>query len=55
MGFFSAVKKFFGGGTEEAKETQAAAVEKEAAVTSVAPEAPAASGKHAGSGDRPGG
>lgn len=42
MGFFSAVKKFFGGGTEEAKETQAAAVEKEAAVTSVAPEAPAA-------------
>ena len=42
MGFFSAVKKFFGGGTEEAKETQAAAAEKEAAVTSVAPEAPAA-------------
>lgn len=42
MGFFSAVKKFFGGGTEEAKETQAAAVEKEAAVTSVAPEVPAA-------------
>ena len=31
MGFFSAVKKFFGGGTEETKETQAAAVEKEAA------------------------
>ena len=42
MGFFSAVKKFFGGGTEEAKETQAAAAEKEVAVTSVAPEAPAA-------------
>ena len=42
MGFFSAVKKFFGGGTEEAKETQAAAAEKEAGVTSVAPEAPAA-------------
>ena len=42
MGFFSAVKKFFGGGIEEAKETQAAAAEKEAAVTSVAPEAPAA-------------
>ena len=30
MGFFSAVKKFFGGGTEETKETQAAAVEKHA-------------------------
>ena len=42
MGFFSAVKKFFGGGTEETKETQAAAVEKEAAATSVAPEEPAA-------------
>ena len=42
MGFFSAVKKFFGGGTEETKETQAAAAEKEVAVTSVAPEAPAA-------------
>ena len=42
MGFFSAVKKFFGGGSEEAKETQAATAEKEAAVTSVAPEAPAA-------------
>ena len=42
MGFFSAVKKFFGGGTEETKETQAAAVEKETAATSVAPEEPAA-------------
>ena len=42
MGFFSAVKKFFGGGTEETKETQAAAVEKEAVATSVAPEEPAA-------------
>ena len=42
MGFFSAVKKFFGGGTEETKETQAAAVEKEAAATSVAPEEPVA-------------
>lgn len=42
MGFFSAVKKFFGGGTEEAKETQAAAVEKETAATPVAPEEPAA-------------
>ena len=42
MGFFSAVKKFFGGGTEETKETQAAAVEKEAAATSVAPEEPTA-------------
>ena len=42
MGFFSAVKKFFGGGTEETKETQAAAVEKEAVSTSVAPEEPAA-------------
>ena len=42
MGFFSAVKKFFGGGTEETKETQAAAVEKDAAATSVAPEEPAA-------------
>ena len=37
MGFFSAVKKFFGGGTEETKETQAAAVEKEAVATSVCP------------------
>ena len=42
MGFFSAVKKFFGGGTEETKETQAAAVEKEAVATSGAPEEPAA-------------
>ena len=42
MGFFSAVKKFFGGGTEETKETQTAAVEKEAVATSVAPEEPAA-------------
>ena len=42
MGFFSAVKKFFGGGTEETKETQAAAVEMETAATSVAPEEPAA-------------
>ena len=42
MGFFSAVKKFFGGGTEETKETQAAAVEKETAAPSVAPEEPAA-------------
>ena len=42
MGFFSAVKKFFGGGSEETKETQAAAVEKEAVATSVAPEEPAA-------------
>ena len=42
MGFFSAVKKFFGGGTEETKETQAAAVEKEAVATSVALEEPAA-------------
>lgn len=42
MGFFSAVKKFFGGGTEEAKETQAAAVEKETAAAPVAPEEPAA-------------
>ena len=42
MGFFSAVKKFFGGSAEEAKETQAAAVEKETAATPVAPEEPAA-------------
>ena len=42
MGFFSAVKKFFGGGSEETKETQAAAVEKEAVATSVASEEPAA-------------
>ena len=42
MGFFSAVKKFFGGGTEETKDTQAAAVEKDAVATSVAPEEPAA-------------
>ena len=42
MGFFSAVKKFFGGSAEEAKETQAGAVEKETAATPVAPEEPAA-------------
>ena len=42
MGFFSAVKKFFGGGTEEAKGTQDAAAGKDAAAASVAPEAPAA-------------
>ena len=42
MGFFSAVKKFFGGGTEEAKGTQDAAAGKDAAAAPVAPEVPAA-------------
>ena len=42
MGFFSAVKKFFGGGTEEAKGTQDAAAGKDAAAAPVAPEVPVA-------------
>ena len=42
MGFFSAVKKFFGGGTEEAKGTQDATAGKDAAAAPVAPEVPAA-------------
>ena len=42
MGFFSAVKKFFGGGTEEAKGTQDATAGKDAAAAPVAPEVPVA-------------
>ena len=42
MGFFSAVKKFFGGDTEEAKGTQDATAGKDAAAAPVAPEVPVA-------------